>query len=163
MKIAKTRNTLVLLNIWSTLRSKILFTVCGTHKIIITRMIIPTILEGRFSELKHKVWFSSQFCTNYPAILTVHLLKKGRAFHTLEHKSMNHYIILFVALFLPIYSHEPVASTTSIDTLNWKANNIHFLWQYKFTVILLQIRLLVLDSTSILNILYQIINFVEKL
>ena len=113
-------------------------------------MIIPTILEGRFSELKHKVWFSSQFCTNYPAILTVQLLKKGRAFHTLEHKSMNHYIILFVALFLPIYSHEPVASTTSIDTLKWKANNIHFLWQYKFTVILLQIRLLVLDSNILM-------------
>ena len=83
-----------------------------TSKIIITWMIVPTILEGRFSELKHKVWFSSQFCTNYPeraAVLDERLqvIKKGAVFLFVEWcvywSLIIHYIILFVA-FLPEFS-----------------------------------------------------------
>ena len=84
-----------------------------TSKIIITWMIVPTILEGRFSELKHKVWFSSQFCTNYPeraAVLDERLqvIKKGAVFLFVEWcvywSLIIHYIILFVA-FLSFNSH----------------------------------------------------------
>ena len=84
-----------------------------TSKIIITWMIVPTILEGRFSELKHKVWFSSQFCTNYPEIAAVlderlQVIKKGAVFLFVEWcvywSLIIHYIILFVA-FLSFNSH----------------------------------------------------------
>ena len=106
------------MNFWDHISTTVIAFSCSglsdTSKIIITWMIVPTILEGRFSELKHKVWFSSQFCTNYPEIAAVlderlQVIKKGAVFLFVEWcvywSLIIHYIILFVA-FLPEFSHD---------------------------------------------------------